>query len=116
VASHLNNILKPLSPIDPETIITTSGITGIGSMLGFTLAEPSDGILVSRPVYGRFELDYGVEADVQIVYADTDPEEAFTIAAIDKYEAALKRAEECGTKIRAVLIVNPHNPVGEYHP
>ncbi|KAB8273454.1 pyridoxal phosphate-dependent transferase [Aspergillus minisclerotigenes] len=116
VASHLNNILKPLSPIEPETVIVASGITAIGSMLSFTLAEPTGGILVSRPVYGRFELDYGVEADVQIVYADTDPEEAFTPAVVDKYEAALKRAEDEGTRIRAVLIVNPHNPVGRCYP
>lgn len=85
-------------------------------MLSFTLAEPTDGILVSRPVYGRFELDYGVEADVQIVYADTDPEEAFTPVVVDKYEAALRRAQDEGTRVRAVLIVNPHNPVGKYHP
>ncbi|KAE8323746.1 pyridoxal phosphate-dependent transferase [Aspergillus sergii] len=116
VASHINNILKPLSPIEPETVIVASGITAIGSMLSFTLAEPTDGILVSRPVYGRFELDYGVEADVQVVYADTGPEEAFTPAVVDKYEAALKRAEEDGAKIRAVLIVNPHNPVGRCYP
>ncbi|PIG85776.1 aspartate aminotransferase [Aspergillus arachidicola] len=116
VASHLNNILRPLSPIEPETVIVASGITAIGSMLSFTLAEPTDGILVSRPVYGRFELDYGVEADVQVMYADTGPEEAFTPAVVDKYEAALNRAEDEGTRIRAVLIVNPHNPVGRCYP
>ncbi|OGM50117.1 aspartate aminotransferase [Aspergillus bombycis] len=116
VAAHLNNILQPLSPVEPETVVVASGITAIGSMLGFALAEPTDGILVSRPVYGRFELDHGVEADVQIVYADTDPEEAFTPAVVDKYETALQRAEDEGTKIRAVLIVNPHNPVGRCYP
>ncbi|KAE8409507.1 pyridoxal phosphate-dependent transferase [Aspergillus pseudonomiae] len=116
VAVHLNNILQPRSPVDPDTVIVASGITAIGSMLGFALAEPGDGILVSRPVYGRFELDYGVEADVQIVYADTDPEEAFTPAVVEKYEAALQRAEDEGTTIRAVLIVNPHNPVGRCYP
>lgn len=83
-------------------------------MLGYSLAEPGEGILVSRPMYGRFELDYGVEAGVEIVYADTDPVEAFTPAAVEKYEAALKKAEEKGTRIRAVLVVNPNNPVGEF--
>ncbi|KAB8229725.1 pyridoxal phosphate-dependent transferase [Aspergillus alliaceus] len=116
VASHLNNILKPLSSIDPETVIIASGVTAIGNMLGLTLAEPSDGILVSRPVYGRFELDYGVEADIQIVYADTDPEEAFTPAVIEKYDVALKRAQKQGIRIRAMLIVNPHNPLGRCYP
>jgi diaminopimelate decarboxylase len=36
------------------------------------LAEPEDGILVSRPVYGRFELDYGVESGVRMVYDSMD--------------------------------------------
>lgn len=83
-------------------------------MLGFTLAEPGDGILVSRPMYGRFELDYGVEADIKIIYADTEPEESFTPAVVRKYEVALKEAEQNGVKIRAVLIANPNNPIGKH--
>lgn len=83
-------------------------------MLGFNLAERGEGIIVNRPVYGRFELDYGVEAGVEIVYADTATDEAFTPNSVAKYEQALIEAEKRGIKIRAVLIVNPHNPVGMY--
>lgn len=83
-------------------------------MLGFNLAERGEGILVNRPVYGRFELDYGVEAGVEIVYADTTTDEAFTPNSVAKYEHALIQAEARGIKIRAVLFVNPHNPVGVY--
>jgi bifunctional pyridoxal-dependent enzyme with beta-cystathionase and maltose regulon repressor activities len=83
-------------------------------MLGFNLAERGEGILVSRPVYGRFELDYGVEAGVEIVYADTATDEAFTPNSVEKYEESLAAAEERGVKIRAVLLANPHNPVGEF--
>lgn len=82
-------------------------------MLGFNLAECGEGILVNRPVYGRFELDYGVESGVEIVYADTTVDEAFTPNAVAKYEEALAEAEKRGVKIRAVLLVNPHNPVGK---
>ncbi|KAH8435041.1 uncharacterized protein LDX57_012670 [Aspergillus melleus] len=113
VASHLNSLLKPIVPIDADHVVTASGLTAIGSMLAFTLAEESDGILVARPVYGRFELDYGVEAGVQIVYADTEPEESFAPGVVAKYEAALKDAVSKGITVRAVLLVNPHNPVGE---
>lgn len=84
-------------------------------MLGFALGEPGDGVLVSRPMYGRFELDYGVEADIKIIYADTEPEEGFTPAVVPKFEAALRDAEQKGVKIRAVLIANPNNPVGKYN-
>lgn len=115
MAAHLNSILSPHAPIKPANIVVATSATALGGMLGFTLAEPGDGILVSRPIYGRFELDYGVEAGVEIVYADTDPEEAFhPDHAVLKYEMALKEAEKRGVRIRAVIIVNPHNPVGEY--
>ncbi|RAL03782.1 aspartate aminotransferase [Aspergillus ibericus CBS 121593] len=112
VAAHLDDILKPIAPIDPENLIVASGATAIGSMLGFALAEPGDGILASRPVYGRFELDYGVEAGVQMVYADTMTEEAFAPSVVEKYEMALEDAKARGVRIPALLLVNPHNPVG----
>lgn len=86
--------------------------TSLGSMLGHSLAESGDGILVSRPIYGRFELDYGVESGVKMVYADTTVEEAFSPACVEKYELAFK---ESSKNIRAVLLVNPHNPVGELY-
>jgi 1-aminocyclopropane-1-carboxylate synthase len=82
-------------------------------MLGYSLAEHGNGILVNRPVYGRFELDYGIEAGVEMVYAETATGEAFTPATVEKYEHALTAAKKRGMKIRAVLLVNPHNPVGE---
>lgn len=31
-------------------------------MLGFTLADPGDGILFSRPVYQAFQVDFGITA------------------------------------------------------
>ncbi|GKZ35227.1 hypothetical protein AbraIFM66950_005821 [Aspergillus brasiliensis] len=116
VATHLDNLLEPIAPIDPEEVVVASGVTAIGSMLGFTIAEPGDGILISRPAYGRFELDYGVEAGVQMVYANTTAEEAFAPSVIEKYELALRDAQSNGVQIRALLLVNPHNPVGRCYP
>ena len=85
-------------------------------MLSFALAEPGDGVLVSRPVYGRFELDYGIEGGVEIVYADTEPEECFETSCVQRYEEALLEAGRRGVKIRALVLVNPHNPIGTYTP
>ncbi|KKA23054.1 1-aminocyclopropane-1-carboxylate deaminase [Rasamsonia emersonii CBS 393.64] len=116
LVAHLQRNFHPVTPVDPQNILIANNPTSLGSMLGITLAEPGDGILVSRPMYGRFELDYGLEAGVNIVYADTDPEEAFSSAVVDKYEIALKEAERRGQKIRAVLLVNPNNPVGRCYP
>ncbi|CAG7916117.1 unnamed protein product [Penicillium olsonii] len=115
-AAHLNDILAPHISITSDQIVVADSPTSLGNMLGYSLAEQGDGILVNRPVYGRFELDYGVEAGVEMVYADTDIEEAFLPASVEKYELALAGAKEKGMNIRAVLLVNPHNPVGRCYP
>ncbi|KAJ5086906.1 hypothetical protein NUU61_008213 [Penicillium alfredii] len=115
-AAHLNRILSPHASIEPEHVFVADSPTSLGNMLGFNLAERDEAILVNRPVYGRFELDYGVEAGIKIVYADTATEEAFSPGSVLKYEEALAAAESQGTKIRAVLLVNPHNPVGRCYP
>ncbi|KAJ5976205.1 hypothetical protein N7481_009912 [Penicillium waksmanii] len=111
-AAHLDKVLSTHSPINPEHVFVADSPTSLGNILGFNLAERGEGIIVNRPVYGRFELDYGVEAGVEIVYADTTTDEAFTPNSVAKYEQALIEAEQRSIKIRAVLLVNPHNPVG----
>ncbi|CBF75574.1 hypothetical protein AN3704.2 [Aspergillus nidulans FGSC A4] len=112
VSSHLNKYFKPLIPITPEMVVKVNGCSAAGNMLSFALAEPGDAVLVSRPVYGRFELDYGVQGGVEIVYADTDVNEAFGTACVQRYEEALEKARERGVRVRALVVVNPHNPVG----
>ncbi|KAL5334753.1 aspartate aminotransferase [Aspergillus crustosus] len=115
-AAHINKYFNPLQPVEPDMIVKASGCSAAGNMLSFALTQPGDGFLVSRPVYGRFELDYGLQGGVEVVYADTDPEEAFSVASITKYEKALQEAEASGVKIRALLLVNPHNPTGRCYP
>ncbi|OJJ59712.1 hypothetical protein ASPSYDRAFT_57256 [Aspergillus sydowii CBS 593.65] len=115
-AAHLNRYFNPLTPVEPEMVVKLNGCSAAGNMLAYALAEPGDGVLVSRPVYGRFELDYGVQGGVEIVYADTDPYEAFSLVCIEKYEKALQDAQARGVKIRALVLVNPHNPVGRCYP
>lgn len=36
----------------------------------------------------------------------------FSHAAIDKYAAAVRKAESHGIKVRALWLCNPHNPLG----
>ncbi|TQV92128.1 aspartate aminotransferase [Cordyceps javanica] len=116
LAAHLTEYLHPCLPIEPAHIRSTSSCTALHDMLAWAVADPGDAILLNRPIYGRFELDFTNREQVKILYADTDAETCLTVGAIQKYEEALADAAASGTKVRAILIVNPNNPLGQcYH-
>ncbi|PHH76869.1 hypothetical protein CDD82_3767 [Ophiocordyceps australis] len=116
LAVHLNEYLKPHEPIVADNIKVTGSASPMHEILAWGLADAGDGILTSRPVYGRFELDFGNRAQVNVVYADTHAEDCFHEDVVDKFEEALLRSEHNGVSIKALLIVNPHNPLGRCYP
>ncbi len=112
MADHINQYFNPHTLVRPEQILTGSGLTAIHELIGRSLGDPGDGILVTKPIYGRFELDFRNTADLKIVYADTEGDDPFSPSVVTRYQTALKQATTQGTTIRALLIVNPHNPLG----
>jgi 1-aminocyclopropane-1-carboxylate synthase len=83
-------------------------------ILAWSVGDPGDGILTSRPAYGRLELDFGNKSQLKVIYAETDVGTCFDVDVIGKYEAALEQSNVAGFKIRAIFIINPHNPLGQY--
>lgn len=116
LAAHLNEYLTPSSPITPDMIRCVGAATAMHDILAWGVADPGDGVLTSRPVYGRFELDFGNKSQVKVVYSDNKTEEAFQDGIIDHFEEALVRSSEAGVHVKMVLIVNPHNPLGRCYP
>jgi 1-aminocyclopropane-1-carboxylate synthase len=112
MAAFINDNFKPFLPVSKGNIITAGGVTPIENMLAFSLADPGDGILVSVPIYGKFELDFGNEARVNIVYASMEGVDSFEVGVLRRFEVAFNEAEKVGIRIRAVLLSNPSNPLG----
>lgn len=112
MSAHMNEYFKPHTPIEDSHILTGSALTSIHEMVGLSLADPGDGILVSRPIYGRFELDFGNTAGLSIVYTDNEGIDPFSPKIVQQYQKAFDRSAASGVKVRAILIVNPHNPLG----
>jgi 1-aminocyclopropane-1-carboxylate synthase len=81
-------------------------------LLAFSIGDPGDGVLTGRPVYGRFEFDFGSFADLDVHYADMKGVDPFGDDVATRYEIALEEAIHNGVNIRALLIVNPNNPTG----
>jgi aspartate/methionine/tyrosine aminotransferase len=50
------------------------------------------------------------------VYAAFDDVDQFSVDCVRKYEDALLQAGKDGVKVKALLICNPHNPLGKCYP
>ena len=116
MATHLNEYFNPHSPVEFGHILTASGLTAIHELVGRSLADPGDGLLVSRPIYGRFELDFGNTAGLNIVYVDSDGIDSFSPSIVTQYQKAFDLSAAKGVHVKAILIVNPHNPLGTMEP
>jgi 1-aminocyclopropane-1-carboxylate synthase len=108
----MNEFFNPHTPVLPSDVKVAAAATALHDILAYSLCAPGEGILTTKPYYGRFEIDFGNKAGVRLVAADTDHETCFDEGVVDVLAAKLRESEEGGVKIRAVLIVNPHNPLG----
>lgn len=48
----------------------------------------------------------------KLVYAPFDGKDQFTTAAVEHYERAVEEAGRNGIKVKALILSNPHNPLG----
>ena len=117
LAKHLNRRFHPVEEVQPQDLLVANGCMSLCEMLGFSLFSPGDGILLSRPCYAAFESDFGTRAGVKCVYASFHGQDQFSPkGAVEGYEAALVEAHAAGTRIRALLVCHPHNPLGQSYP
>ncbi|KFZ19091.1 hypothetical protein V502_03817 [Pseudogymnoascus sp. VKM F-4520 (FW-2644)] len=116
VAKHINKYFNPAMPVGMKEVGIANGVTAICSMLAFILGDVGDGILLMRPIYGKFENDFTIVAQCKTLYANMDDTDPFSEAVVEKYAVRLAQAKADGTTPRALLISNPHNPSGRCYP
>ncbi|KAF3931359.1 hypothetical protein ABW20_dc0109583 [Dactylellina cionopaga] len=140
LSGFLNAYFKPIKNVKPEEIIVSSGVSGVIDELAWTICNEGDGILVGKPAYcgfakgksfsrrrkmvlkliesGNGEADFHTKSralSVPVSFDDIDP---FSVESLACYEQELKRFNNShsNARIRAVLIANPHNPLGKCYP
>lgn len=62
MAKVMTTYFKPFKPVTADQLIFTSGLTSANDMLGFTLMDDGDAILLGRPTYGVFHRDFALRA------------------------------------------------------
>ncbi|KAL4869202.1 hypothetical protein BDV12DRAFT_168462 [Aspergillus spectabilis] len=117
MAKLITTYFHPASPISPDHILFTSGVTSLNAICALSLTDPDDGILLGQPIYGSFNGDFCVPSSCQLIYTPFQGDDPFGPNAVARYEEAfLKARDETGISVRALLICNPHNPLGRCYP
>lgn len=115
LAEHLNETLKPIDElkIKPDEVVVAAGVTALLDLVAWGLTDEGDGILLARPAYSGFEPDLWTRSGTKSVFVDLEGEDFFGKAAVGKHQEALDRAEKEGIKVKALILCNPHNPLGK---
>ncbi|XP_020215858.1 1-aminocyclopropane-1-carboxylate synthase 7 [Cajanus cajan] len=111
MASFMEQIRGGRAKFFPDRVVLTAGATAANELLTFILANPGDALLVPTPYYPGFDRDLRWRTGVNIVPIHCDSSNNFQITP-QALEAAYQAAEAKNTKVRAVLITNPSNPLG----
>ncbi|KAH9871231.1 hypothetical protein IAQ61_005410 [Plenodomus lingam] len=112
LSAFLTRHLKPVTPIEPDHLVVTNGVTTTLEHTAWALTNPGEGILLGRPYYRGFLPDLQLRTGAKVVpvsFGTTDP---CGPDCVPHYEAALLASNRAGVPIRALLLCHPHNPLG----
>ncbi|KAI0197338.1 pyridoxal phosphate-dependent transferase [Xylaria flabelliformis] len=118
MANHMNKYFEPASPIDAEEITFAAGVTDLNEACALVTCNPDakEAIMLGRPVYGSFSRDLCMRTGVELEYVSVGNTDQFTPACVAAYEAGYEEAKARGRNIKALMICNPHNPLGNCYP
>ncbi|KAM4027120.1 1-aminocyclopropane-1-carboxylate synthase-like protein 1 isoform 2-T5 [Anomaloglossus baeobatrachus] len=107
-------------PLNPNNIVIMNGCNSILCALSAVICDPGDGLLTPTPYYSRIALYTGVYSGLQPVYVPLnsqvteDHSLSFSLT-IEKLEEGMEKAKQQGIKVKALVLINPQNPLGEVY-
>ena len=113
MCQFLNRHLHPVTPLETDQVVVTNGVSSAIEHFSWALADPTEGILLGRPFYGSFVPDISQRPLSKVIPVNFDGVDPFSIEAVSRYEEALLAFQQStGSAVRALMLCNPHNPLG----
>jgi 1-aminocyclopropane-1-carboxylate synthase len=116
LAIFFNDYFKPIKPVSEDHILTGSGASAIVGNLCKSIADKGDGVLLAAPYYVGFDFDLAAMNGVLPIAVPVTPKQYFTMDEIVSLERHYEQTTKAGIKIKAVILCNPHNPMGQCYP
>ncbi|XP_035521222.1 1-aminocyclopropane-1-carboxylate synthase-like protein 1 [Morone saxatilis] len=120
VAKFLTHYCCSPNPLKSDNVVVMNGCGSLFSCIAAVICDPKDAILIPTPFYGVITEDLHLYSDVKLFHipldceADGKDSRPFHLT-VGKLEEGLKKAKEEGLIIRAVILMNPHNPLAEIY-
>ena len=77
------------------------------------ICDPGDGILITSPYWAGLDISISIHSHASIIPVHVPLKEFFSLKSVQYYESAIRASS---LPIKAVLICNPHNPLGQCYP
>uniref|UniRef100_A0A8C9EP10 1-aminocyclopropane-1-carboxylate synthase-like protein 1 n=1 Tax=Pavo cristatus TaxID=9049 RepID=A0A8C9EP10_PAVCR len=120
VARFLTYYCKAPAPLKAENVIVLNGCGSLFSALATVLCDPGEAVLIATPFYGGITQSVFLYGNVKLVYAYLDSKITGTSTrpfqlTVEKLEKALQDALAEGVTVRALILLNPQNPLGDIY-
>ncbi|GAA5870829.1 hypothetical protein JCM8547_001718 [Rhodosporidiobolus lusitaniae] len=113
LSAFYSRYFDPLTPVNREHICTSNGLSSTIEHLASCISDPGDSWIIPTPYYNGFTEDLGATAKVDIVAVPIPEGEHGETGEVEALEAELaRRRQEGGSKVTAILVTSPHNPLG----
>lgn len=120
ISHFINNDFQSYQAVTADEIFVTPGLASAIDSVFWAICNEGDGIVIPRPLYNGFKMDIEhrsgaviVEAGYEHVGGYSSTNDVFDPCTTKKaFERALSIAREKGINVKAVMISNPHNPLG----
>ncbi|XP_066216152.1 probable inactive 1-aminocyclopropane-1-carboxylate synthase-like protein 2 [Saccopteryx leptura] len=120
VARFLTYYCKAPTQLDPENVIVLNSCLSVFLALSMVLCDPGEALLTPTPFHAGFSFTSHLYAKVELIHVHLDREitevnaQPFQLT-VDKLEEALHEARFKGKKIKGLVLINPHNPLGDIY-
>ncbi|CEQ41537.1 SPOSA6832_03261, partial [Sporobolomyces salmonicolor] len=114
LSRYYSRYFAPHTPVDPAHIATSNGLSPMIEHLAAVISDAGDAWLLPGEYYNAFKQDLGATSLVDIANVELREGEHGELAEVEAMEREMQRrkAEGLASKITAVLVTNPHNPLG----
>ncbi|TVY17748.1 putative aminotransferase aclI [Lachnellula arida] len=111
-SSFFNQFFHSRIHITPEHVTTFAGASTCLDSLLYAICDEGDGILLPSPFWGGYGAFSKLRADVDIIPTASLPlQTALSSDIVAEVKTAYARAPD-PKRIKALLMTNPHNPIG----